>query len=136
ARPARRRARAAGGRTRIAGHVPRASRRPRRPTGSDRGRPARAQRGLDDRAGSAPCRRREIDRPSHRAHRVASVLAVDSPTAAQWPAWVRGRLPVAALGAPGVFFARIAIGVAFVTIAFVGAWNAQHYPIALGYDAH
>jgi hypothetical protein len=64
------------------------------------------------------------------------VLAVDSATAAQWPAWARGRLPVAALGAPGVFFARIAIGVAFVTIAFVGAWNAQHYPIALGYDAH
>jgi hypothetical protein len=30
---------------------------------------------------------------------------------------------------------RIAIGVAFGAIAFIGIWNAQRYPVALGYDA-
>jgi hypothetical protein len=57
------------------------------------------------------------------------------PTRADWPAWARRLFYVDGLGKPGVFLARLAICLAFVMIAYVGAWNAAWYPIPLGYDA-
>jgi 4-amino-4-deoxy-L-arabinose transferase-like glycosyltransferase len=39
------------------------------------------------------------------------------------------------LGAPSLFFARLTIAIALFAILFVGAWNAAHYPLSLGYDA-
>ena len=56
-------------------------------------------------------------------------------TRAVWPSWARRRFYVDGLGEPGLFFARLAICLAFVMIAYVGIWNAKWYPIPLGYDA-
>ena len=68
----------------------------------------------------------------------ATANGVDSATDradAAWPAWARRSFPVDALGAPGTFAAWMAICLAFVVIAFVGIWNAEVYPVPLGYDA-
>jgi hypothetical protein len=56
-------------------------------------------------------------------------------THAVWPSWARRTFYVDGLGEPGLFFARLAICLAFVMIAYVGIWNAKWYPIPLGYDA-
>ncbi|MFL5955224.1 MAG: hypothetical protein ACJ76I_14065 [Gaiellaceae bacterium] len=53
----------------------------------------------------------------------------------EWPAWLRRRTAVEVLGEPGIVFPWIAIGLAFLVMVFVGVWNAQHYPVGLGYDA-
>jgi hypothetical protein len=53
---------------------------------------------------------------------------------AAWPSWAR-RLFSGARAAPEVFVARLAICSAFLVVLFVGAWNAQTYPVPLGYDA-
>ncbi len=42
---------------------------------------------------------------------------------------------VEALGEPPLFFAWLAIAFAFLVLVYVGAWNAQKYPVPLGYDA-
>jgi hypothetical protein len=53
----------------------------------------------------------------------------------QWPAWLRRRTGVEFLGPPNLFFARLTIALSLGAIVFIGSWNAQHYPITLGYDA-
>lgn len=48
----------------------------------------------------------------------------------------RASIPhVLSTGARAHVVARVAVGVAFAAIAFIGIWNAQRYPVALGYDA-
>jgi hypothetical protein len=51
-----------------------------------------------------------------------------------WPEWLRRRTPVELLGEPRVFFAWVAIALSLLLVAFVGVWNANRYPISLGYD--
>ncbi len=53
---------------------------------------------------------------------------------AGWGSW-RERVLAIGFGEPARFAAFVSIAVAFFVIAFVGAWNAQNYPIPLGYDA-
>ena len=52
-----------------------------------------------------------------------------------WPLWLRRRSGVEHLGPPDRFFAWLTIGLAFLVLLYVGVWNAQHYPVPLGYDA-
>ena len=52
-----------------------------------------------------------------------------------WPGWLRRRSGVELLGPPRLFFAWLAIALSLFLVAYVGAWNANHYPTALGYDA-
>ena len=52
-----------------------------------------------------------------------------------WPSWARRLIYVEALGEPARFAAWLGIGLAFLVLGYVGVWNAQHYPIPLGYDA-
>lgn len=53
----------------------------------------------------------------------------------QWHAWLRRHTGVECLGPPRTFFAWVTIALSLLVIVYVGAWNAQHYPVALGYDA-
>jgi hypothetical protein len=53
----------------------------------------------------------------------------------QWPAWLRRRTGVEFLGPPNRFFARLTIALSLGAVVYIGAWNAQHYPITLGYDS-
>lgn len=53
----------------------------------------------------------------------------------EWPAWLRRRTAVELLGPPRLFFAWLAIALSLGAIVYIGAWNANHYPISLGYDA-
>lgn len=52
-----------------------------------------------------------------------------------WPGWLRRHTAVDHLGPPNRFFPWLTIALAFVTIVYVGGWNAAHYPPPLGYDA-
>lgn len=58
-----------------------------------------------------------------------------SAATSEWPAWLRRRTAVELLGPPGRFFAWMTVALSLMTIVYVGAWNAQHYPVPLGYDA-
>lgn len=58
-----------------------------------------------------------------------------SAATSEWPAWLRRRTAVELLGPPRMFFAWLTIALCLGAIVYVGAWNAQHYPILLGYDA-
>jgi hypothetical protein len=51
------------------------------------------------------------------------------------PTWARRVVRLDAPGGPARVAALILIGVAFLAIAFIGTWNAQRYPVPLGYDA-
>ena len=58
-----------------------------------------------------------------------------SAATSEWPAWLRRHTAIELLGPPRLFFACLTIALSLLSIVYVGSWNAQHYPIPLGYDA-